>query len=165
MPTVYSPPVETYIALADITLAADTSTVVLSGFSQDYRDLIVVINGGNTAGGNTTVRLNGDTTSSYSYVYMFGNGTSALSGAGSNDKMQGSGMNNNLNNMSIFTLFDFSATDKHKVGIFRDGTGEGFTGAWANRWASTDAVTSLTVGTNSGDLKSGTTLRLFGIEA
>ena len=44
MPTVYSPPVSTYVALATTTLGATASSVTFSSIPATYRDLVLVTN-------------------------------------------------------------------------------------------------------------------------
>jgi hypothetical protein len=165
--TVYSPPVETYIALAEIELASTASSVTLTGFSQDYRDLVLVVNGA-TSTSNTSIKMqfNGDTASSYSYVQMYGE----TGGDGSDTNTLGDiraimGGTSGAG-MVTYNIMDFSASDKHTTVLARENNlGISWTGARASRWANTDPVTAITLTPVSGNFASATTFRLFGIEA
>lgn len=173
MPTVYSPPVETYIALADITLATATSSVTLTGFSQDYRDLVLVFDGKGT--GSITlaqVRVNGDTGSNYAWVRASGGSVGVLSSSYSATTYlpllwSNQGLGTTQGN-GILQLMDYSATDKHKTALIRENsnnTNGTNTAMYAGRWASTTAITSITVFSVNGNFDTGTTLRMFGIES
>jgi hypothetical protein len=157
-------PTPTYTPLATVTLGGTASSVTFSSIPATYRDLICVVNAG-CNGSNITARLNGDSGSNYSYVYMFGNGSTATSAAGTLTQMQGAGMANSLTQMSIFSLFDYSATDKHKTAFFRDSVPSLSVSVWANRWANTAAVTSIVFGTTNNPYIAGSTFSLYGVIA
>jgi hypothetical protein len=169
-PTVYSPPVETYIALAEIELASATSSVTLTGFSQDYRDLVLVVTGGVTSGiANVRMSLNGDTTNAnYGFVHMSGTGSSTNSTAPS-----GSSVARLINYYGypeadlklniIVNIMDYSATDKHKTSLARSNHADNGVTALATRWANTNAVTSLLIDVDSSTFAIGSTFSLYGI--
>jgi len=159
----------TYIALSTITLATATSSVTFGSIPQTYRDLVLVIFARSAStDSNLRLRFNGDSGSNYTYVRMFGNGSSAFSDSTGSSGLQvarltqnnaaeyGTGMNH---------IMDYSATDKHKTVLSRTGVASAFTFANAGRWANTAAITSLTfTGYDSGfDIGSGTTFSLYGI--
>jgi hypothetical protein len=60
---------------------------------------------------------------------------------------------------------DFSATDKHKTFLSRNGQAAGLVIATAGRWANTSAVTSMSVNINSGTFSTGHTFNLYGVIA
>jgi hypothetical protein len=64
-------------------------------------------------------------------------------------------------------IMDYSATDKHKTVLFESGSGvDAELYVSAGRWASTSAVTSVTLKDNQvRPLQTGTTISLYGIEA
>lgn len=164
MPTVYSPPVPTYAALATTTTASNDTSVVFSSIPATYRDLIVVANGKrstNTAG--VLVYLNGDTTqANYSRVVMYGNGTDDFSFA--NNESEFVYMDNGDTVFRV-QLMDYSATDKHKTLLARSDETSKWTFAIAGRWANTAAVASIEFYSMSGYFVDGTTFSLYGIEA
>ena len=164
-------PTLTYTPLATLTLSASAASVTFSSISQAYRDLVLVVQLKSSAVANVYVRPNSDaTTANYSQVYMGGSGTAAYSAsATSNPGFMLTGLSNpdatNLWNAKL-DLMDYSATDKHKTALVRaDDASEG-TLAQASRWASTAAVTSLVITTNTATTWSaGSTFSLYGIAA
>lgn len=157
-------PTPTYTPLANITLGSSAASVTFSSISGSYRDLVLVYAGSRSSGGvNVVARLNSDTGSNYSAVYMAGNGSSTLTGAGSSTSFDcgyypGTGQANFQMN-----LMDYSATDKHKTALIRTNDSTGFVAAYAHRWANTAAVTSILIFPGAGTLDAGTTLALYGI--
>tara|TARA_R110000803_G_scaffold101309_1_gene169221 strand:- start:1187 stop:1693 length:507 start_codon:yes stop_codon:yes gene_type:complete len=159
----------TYIPLAELTLAAPTDLVVFGSISQDYSDLVMVVEQ-TGASGNTSIRmtLNGADTN-YSNVYLAGNGSSNQSGKNSGyTRIQVGGF---LEYASVGNLqsayshiIDYSATDKYKTVLSRSYVGAG-AGAglslWCGSWENTSAVTSVSI--LSADYAVGSTFKLFGI--
>jgi hypothetical protein len=173
MPTVYSPPVSTYVPLASYEVTGTDNEVVFSSIPATYRDLIVVFNGGSTVGvKNLFHAFNGETAlTNYSIVQMSGTGSatdsSAISGSGQARSTTFYGyLENNLNGNVVIQYLDYSATDKHKTFLARAShAGNGVT-AIAGRWASTAAISSLAFTTNTSDnFVVGSTFSLYGIEA
>jgi hypothetical protein len=159
-----------YIALATTTLGSAASTITFSSIPATYRDLIVVSNFRWTSGFGFYLRLNGDTTSSYSQVRMFGQDSSGMSSAGSDNKILIGDLpfGSNTNGMNRIQIFDYSATDKHKTTLSTHGydpnhvTYNTFT--VAGRWAKTEAVNSVTLlDINSNVFQSGSTFSLYGV--
>lgn len=156
----------TYIPLATVTLATSSSSVFFTEISQDYSDLVLVIESLSASGSNLPiVRLNSDSNSNYTYVSARGSGSSASSNSGTDSGIYSPGMNGSSTDkqLSKLSIFDYSATDKHKTVLLRSGLiGEG-TVMSAFRWADTSAITSLTVDSLSNDFATGCTFKLFGI--
>lgn len=166
-------PTPTYTPLANITLGSSASSVTFSSISQAYRDLVLVMQVKTSAVCNVYLRPNNDTTTAnYSYVNMGGFG----SGSGS------SGSNSGGYSGAILTaystpdattwwdnktdLMDYSATDKHKTLLTRNGDAAEAVVAIASRWASTSAMTSLVITTgDSNTFSAGSTFALYGIAA
>jgi len=151
----------TYTPIASITLGSSASSVTFSSIPQDYRDLVLVINGGASAAATIEFQFNGDTTgSNYSQVNMIGDGSSATSSAQSDRNFI---YFDSANSISILEIMDYSATDKHKTTLTRDNT-LAQVSAKASRYASTTAITSIKFQDAGGaTLDSGTTLALYGI--
>jgi len=65
------------------------------------------------------------------------------------------------------TILDYSATDKHKSGLWRvDAPSQDGTLAMASRYASTSAITSMKVfGSASKTFPAGSTFALYGVSA
>ena len=154
----------TYIALATTTLGASASSVTFSSIPAGYRDLVLVIGGALSVGDVVYYALNGDeTAANYSYVRMYGDGSSTASSAATGVR---SIINMYTNRGShVIQIMDAGASDKHKTVISRSSTADVLVMAFASRWANTNAVTSIKIQPASGLLVSTTTLSLYGIEA
>jgi hypothetical protein len=159
-------------ALASITLQEASASVTFSGIPQNYRDLVLVSAFTTTTSGVTfDIRLNADTSSTYSHVGMSASGTSgAISFAfTSTGKFEILGNTYGTSPVqSIFQLMDYSATDKHKTALARsssaDTTAMNRTTAYAMRYPSTSAITSLSCHSFFGSVSfaAGSTFNLYG---
>jgi len=163
-------PTPTYTALATVTLGSAASSVTFGSIPATYRDLVVAINGQTTSNANIIYRINGDTGSNYSHVHMTG-GSSATSGAGTFTEAYityGSVLNGTRLAINL-SIIDYSATDKHKTALVRNGytnlSSVFTTEALAIRWASTSAVTSIVFSTNAGNFAIGSSFSLYGVIA
>ena len=149
----------TYTPIASITLGSSASSVTFSSIPQDYRDLVLVVNGGQSSFAAVEISPNGDS-SNASLVKMQGNGSSFFSST----KNEISFDFFTSNALVVAQVMDYSATDKHKTFLIRINAAQAITDATAARWASTAAITSLVIGdTGSSTINSGTTLALYGI--
>jgi hypothetical protein len=167
-PTVYSPPVPTYTALATYTLTGSETSVTFASIPASYRDLVVVISGSITDYDYILLRYNGDTGSNYSYADFIGDGSgiysnsATITGARVGRMSTTAGVISNL----VAQIMDYSATDKHKTTLARGSSPDEMAIGVASRWANTNAITSVTALTLSGEsFENGTTLTLYGIEA
>lgn len=163
--TTYNPVVPTYISLSETTLATASSSITLTGFDQSYRDLIIVYTGLAT-GQNVRFRLNGDTSTSYNVTYMLYYGTSKFPGkVVDGDYANLVTLFDNEPSNFVLNMFDFSSTDRHKNWLFKsaDGNYSGMRGH--GRWAKNDAIQSITFFMGSGNIPSGATFKVYGIEA
>jgi hypothetical protein len=155
--------------IATITLQQATSTVTFSGIPDTYRDLILVANGGATTGANDIYfQFNGDGGSNYSNVQMSANGSVATSRTDGTTFIRTNfyaAWHQELTGNMIATIFDYSATNKHKTVVSRTNKASGgsFQGvdAAAGRWASTAQINSITMLTNASYL-AGSTFSLYG---
>ena len=167
-PTVYSPPVGTYIALATTTLPSATSSITFSSIPAGYRDLVLVCSGTTSVNATIITRLNGDSGNNYSWVYMRGNGSTAVSGANSSDTSILTGATAYWINASptntVLQFLDYSATDKHKTVLCRNDGSTRASEATCSRWANTAAITQIAMTLTSGTFNTGT-FSLYGIEA
>ena len=162
----------TYTLIDSVTLASSASSVTFSGISQTGKgDLVLVTNAKNTQAENSYLNLNfnGDTGSNYPVVNMRGLGSSTNSRTAT-----GTYLNVNLDTkfsnsstrrgLSQISIFDFSATDKHKSILIRSDVAEIGTEAIAARWASTSAITTILISMwNAGSFAIGSTFHLYQI--
>jgi hypothetical protein len=161
-------PKKTYTQINSITLAAASSSITFSSIPATYRDLVLIIDGTTTTGGDGGQiygRFNGDTGSNYSFVELQGGSTPASFSGTAALFIAGFLLNSSRGNI-ILQFMDCSATDKHKT-FFSRANASGFgPQAFANRWANTSAITSMNFFHQTGaSFASGTTFNLYGIEA
>lgn len=147
------------VPLANKTLTGVATSVTFSSITTGYRDYMVVCN---NLGNGAVIQINGDTASNYYMVSMRGNGTSAESNSLTNNSIYTYW--DNANDIVIAHFLDASATDKHKPVLIRSGQSSGSTTAWAARWASTSAITSISF-INNSNFSSGASFALYGVSA
>jgi hypothetical protein len=159
--------VSAYTALANVTLGSSATTVTFSSIGQGFRDLVLVITGTQAVdSGIVDMRINADSGSNYSRVYMEGNGSTASSTSATSSFLRASGNSNHFNQTRssiIYNIMDYSATDKHKSLLIRTDNASLISGAVAARWASTSAITSLIL--YSDGFQASSTLALYGVSA
>jgi len=164
-------PTPTYTALANTTLASAGTTITFSSISQDYRDLILVVNGSFASAASYTFRFNGDTGSNYFSVYAQavhgGNITSSTFTSTSMVPWAANNIVANTNFTNITQVMDYSATNKHKTMLHRTGgrqSADDFIAMSAGRWGNTAAITSMTI-IGTANYNIGTTFSLYGVAA
>jgi hypothetical protein len=161
-------PTTTYTPLANLTLSSSASTVTFSNIPATYRDLVLVIDDARSATSQQfNVRLNGDTGTNYSWVTGFVIGSDIIGSAQGAPLAQFRlGNINTTSSSHITNIMDYSATDKHKTSLTRS-TNVGGNQVWmlANRYASTSAITSVSIYTGGDPMLSGMTASLYGIVA
>jgi len=155
------------VALANITLGSSASSVTFGSIPATYRDLRLVITAqqNTTSDRQATIKPNNDAGNA-SLIYMDGSGSSTASGTATNISIYyiAPGPAANTIVMSTTDIMDYSATDKHKTFLTRAGSSYNPVSAYASRWASTSAITSLVIYPNiGGDFSAGSTFALYGI--
>jgi hypothetical protein len=161
---------QTYTPLANITLGSAAFGVTFGSIPQTYRDLVIVINGLGTSGNAAPVlRLNGDSGSNYSSQYMEGNGSSTTAARATATWMPSGGATAGTTTNPIVAtvqLFDYSATNKHKILLQSSSASASGSNVAAGQWANTAAVSSVFVFTPAASSwATGTTFALYGIVA
>ena len=157
----------TYVPIATTTLASAAATYTFSSIPSTYTDLVLVINGGTvTASQDMYMQFNSDTGSNYSQTYVRGNGTAASSSrftAQSNGWLDFTGANNDLNQMWTAQIMNYSNATTYKTYLSRFSRASTATEAIVGLWRNTAAISTILVGTSSGNILSGTSLTLYGI--
>jgi hypothetical protein len=125
----------------------------------------LVINGASSGTSLVGLRFNSDTGTNYSYVLMLGNGSSTDSASGSSQDEARVGVFWSTPNTLITQIQDYSATDKNKTLLSRSNNSANRVSATATRWASNNAIHTVSVVNDVSAFTSGTTLSLYGIEA
>jgi hypothetical protein len=155
----------TYVALRTETVAVATSSVTfnLSGIS-GYTDLVLVINGTTASDGNFRFQFNGDTTNNYSSTLLYGNGTSALSLPASNVNAASGGRSGTSNSTSIIHFMNYANTTTFKTILARGNNPGVLVSAQVSLWRKTpEAITSIVITNDGGNIQVGSTLSLYGI--
>jgi hypothetical protein len=157
-------------AIANITLSANASGVTFANIPQNYRDLVLVISVMHNSTNDKQSHLypNGDS-GNISLVYMDGSGSSAVSGTATTNSLYYAAPGTSTSTIitSTMQIFDYTQTDKHKTFLVRAGSSYNPVSAYASRWASTAAITSLQfyISGTSGDYLPGSTFTLYGVLA
>ena len=158
----------TYTLIDSVTLGSSASSVTFSSISQDYGDLVLACDVSKSRFSRIYMRLNGSSTG-YNSVDVAGNGSSAYTDVATDGTYHWVSQAGSIGNNAQFTinLMDYSATDKHKSFLTRFMLRETIVSANAGRWASTSAITSLTISAedSAGTFEAGSTFYLYGIEA
>ena len=155
----------TYIPLATVTLVASSPQVTFESISQDYSDLVLMIeHKGATSSVQGLITLNGDGGTNYKYVYIYNTGSSS----GSSSETAATKFNTEsgtttVANITKMEIFDYSASDKHKSTLAHNGRTGSIQTIVSGRYASNTAISSITIGVNSGSFAIGSTFKLFGI--
>jgi hypothetical protein len=162
-------PTPTYTPLATVTLGSSAASVTFSSIPATYRDLILVsqILQNTTGVRQAVIKPNGDAGNA-SLVFMDGSGSAATSATAKTITAfyLGAGPAANTPVAVITQIMDYMATDKHKTFLNRSGSSFDPVSAYASRWASTAAITSLVFEpTSGGNFSAGTTLNLYGVIA
>jgi hypothetical protein len=158
------------VPLQNITLGS-SQTVTFASIPNTFRDLRIVLTVGGTTSTGSGIKFNTDTdySNNYSRVVMTGNGSSASSFANSGSGNPAANHDAGAlrtNGQLIIDIMDYSATDKHKTFLARQDAAGNEATALAGRWASTAAVTTILLTTDSGGaLTAGTTIALYGVKA
>jgi hypothetical protein len=159
----------TYTLIASSTASGSSNSVTFSSIPGTYTDLVLVLSANvQTATDYLRLRINSDTGSNYSYTFVYGTGSTAASSRQSNVT---SVIYNAINtgsspNISIIQFMDYSNTTTNKTFLTRNTVPANETNAFVALWRSTSAITSITIdGTDGRNFTSGSTFKLYGIEA
>ena len=164
----------TYTPIATYTVSgSSTTSYTFSSIPSTYTDLVLISNCASSNGSDSLFfRVNGDTGTNYSFTYLYGQGTSAVSNRITNAAYGSAGYYvvpaTGFDFVSIFNLQNYANTTTYKTAICRaNSTGSTYPGAEASvsLWRSTAAVNSITLLLLTGNFVSGSTFTLYGIKA
>lgn len=160
--------VATYTPIASITLGAAVASVSFDNIPQTYTDLILVYNG-TSAVTNLPIRFNSDTGSNYSYTRFFGDGSAGSSDRESNITYGVYAIGSSAETIATIHINNYSNTTTNKTLLGRGSyITSGYVSMFASLWRSTAAITSITLGGNTGfstNFSVGSTFNLYGILA
>lgn len=157
----------TYDKITSTDLSGFT-TATYSSLSGYTHIRIVAVGIGSTSSSYFCLRFNGDTGANYSRTYLFGDGTSALSGRATNDTSIFLNQGYQIMvtpGMTITDIFNYGGSTNKTVlsqaAIDRNGSGtvDRIVGLWRN----TAAITSITIFTPGGTFSDGK-ISLYGIK-
>jgi hypothetical protein len=161
----------TYTPIASVTLSSTQSTVTFSNIPQTYTDLVLVTST-QLASSLTaiTCRLNGDTSALYSSTRLYGNDLNVSTSDRFTNQTFGSiGFTSSTNFVTgIFQFLNYGNATTFKTMLGRSTINDngGYIFAYVSVWRNTSAVTTLTLGTESGtSWNAGSTFNLYGISA
>lgn len=156
----------TYSTIATTTLGSNNTTITFSSIPSTYTDLVLVATGSVTSQTDGVITFNSDTGNNYSRTYMYGNGTSALSGRNSSAGALlvayfGTGQNN-----MILNIQNYANTTTYKTCIGRNNNPGNSTYAGVAMWLNTSAINRIDFSpTASQSWTTGSTFTLYGIAA
>lgn len=161
-----------------ITVGAPVSSVTFSNIPSTYTHLQIrgLQRTSNTSGGSWTVnlRFNGDTGSNYTYHGLRGDGSSAISYAGTNQTISlgiisGDSATTSLGwGVGYTDILDYANTNKFKTirtltGF--DQNGSGMVELTSGLWRSTSAITSISLSSGSGNFLQYSQFALYGVKS
>ena len=156
----------TYTLINSTTLTTAAASVTFSSIPGTYTDLVLVVSGTVSTANNPSLQFNSDAGSNYSWTYLSGNGSSAASGRSSNTtSILTGGFGTGTIANAIYQIQDYSNTTTNKTVINRHNRSDDSVTSWVGLWRNTAAITSLVLGAGGGNWNSGSTFKLYGIEA
>jgi hypothetical protein len=159
----------TYEPIEAKTLGSDVATVTFSSIPATYTDLVLVmaVKKSTSDGGYLALRYNSDTATNYSATFLYGDGTSALSGRVSSEAFGRFGNASTSNfQSSIVSIQNYANATTFKTSISRSSVVGNYTLSYCTLWRKTpEVITSITILTDSGNLVTGSTFTLYGIKA
>jgi hypothetical protein len=159
--------------LANLTLSSTAASVTFSSIVGTYRDLRLVMVAGTSGagGGSLQYTLNNDSSSTYLWTTLEGNGSAVSSAWNGNNYVVAA------NNYAIFgydstprtivslEILDYSATDKHKTILSSGRADDRAANSIIVRWPSTAAVGTISLSAAGGTFLTGSTFALYGVSA
>jgi hypothetical protein len=161
----------TYSLIESKTLGSATSSVSFASIPSTFTDLIMVIDGEGTSTGsnqNVTFRFNGETAATnYSETYIRGTGAAVASGRYSESYLNqaGSWFSGRRYN-HIINIMDYANTTTYKSSLVRTNWAGGDVAAIVILWRATPAaINQMVLNIDNGNFATGTTFKLYGIQA
>jgi hypothetical protein len=158
----------TYEPIATNTLGTATSTVTFSSIPATYTDLVFVYDGTGASATYSGIRFNGDTGNNYSYTYLAGNGSTAVSSRSANIPEIYTSTGNTVTtsqNNTIVQVLNYANTTTFKTALIRNNSTTVETTAAVGLWRNTAAITSFTFKTPGTNFAVGSVFTLYGIKA
>jgi hypothetical protein len=157
----------TYEPIATTTLGSAQASVTFSSITGTYTDLILVVNGTITSGGeNFLIQFNGDTAANYSDTRLGGNGSAAFSTRTSSQTSMVAANIYSGQGTIIFQIQNYSNTTTYKTLLSRVSYASNVVSSHVGLWRKTpEAITSIYMILSGQNFSSGTSFTLYGIKA
>jgi len=162
----------TYTLINSTTLSTAAASVTFSSIPGTYTDLVLVITGKGTGGDGDTnlyLQFNGDTGSNYSATRIKGDGSSATSARITSQTSIASNpawyLRSSTDYVGIINIQDYSNSSTYKTVLSRHNNNGQAVLAEVGLWRSTSAITSVVASTGPNNFATGSTFKLYGIEA
>ena len=156
----------TYTPIATTTLGSAANSFTFSSIPSTYTDLILVVDGEVSVTAGCLFQFNGVGGTSYSFTYLYGTGSSAISGRGTSGSYIFATDLTTTRSTVIAQIQNYSNTTTYKTAIFRGGAAGFDTAATVGLFASTSAISSIKVYADAARTFSiGSTFTLYGIKA
>ena len=161
----------TYEKIQSTTLGSAAASIDFTSIGSGFTDLRLVLAGSTSASTYLYFTIN-NTTTPYSYTYLYGTGAVAgskrntsggLTGVFINDEVATGVSSRFLAELDFFSY----AGSTYKTGLSKysgDRNGAGQVQLNANLWGSTSAITQITLYPSSGNFETGTMATIYGIK-
>ena len=166
----YSVPTNYYSIQTATVDSGGASSVTFSSIPSTYTHLQLRITGMYSATNNMYLQYNGDTAANYSWHQLYGDGSSANSNGGSNQVLNYIGyseLGTTYPSVNVVDILDYTNTNKYKTirSLFGfDRNGGGVAGFLSGSWRNTNAITSITITPNGGNIGQYTSFALYGVK-
>jgi hypothetical protein len=150
-----------YVPIASQVLTTTAASVTFSGIPATYGDLVLIIDSVGDGSNQLYLRFNGDTGSNYHYISARG---PSFNVTGTNTTRIELGNLTTDRNVNVVNVFDYAATNKHKLVVARSNMPTANTKMIHGRWANTAAITSVTLTSSGVNFAASSTFSLYGIE-
>lgn len=158
----------TYSLIEGQTLGSAQAAVTFSSIPATFTDLVLVTQHTCATGTNNqlAIRPNSDSTAIYSRTYLTGDGTTAASGRQTAENAIFTTYATSNTDITISTnhFEDYANTTTFKTVLSRSGNPSGTRGQ-VSLWRSTAAISSIYIYPYSGTFATGSTFKLYGIQA
>jgi len=149
-----------------------TSSVDFTSIPSTYKHLQIRFITNHASNQDLYMRFNGDTTgANYTRHYLYGTGSAAAAGANVSDGRLSIGYTSTSANIfggGVTDVLDYTSTNKNKTirslaGF--DGNGSGLIVLYSGLWSKTpEAITSISIFPNSGNINQYSSFALYGIK-
>ena len=166
-----------YESIATVTSSGSAGSLTFSSIPSTYKHLQIrgILRTNDTgAWNNQGMQFNSDTATNYNYHTLWGDGTSATSGAATSTSSYNDFMRAASNSLtagifgaSVVDILDYANTSKYKtvrVLAGGDSNGAGMVGLTSGLWRSTSAITSITIIPSGGTAIQYSSFALYGIK-